>query len=179
MNQSRDGWSAAGTGAFVALATFIYYLVPVPGQMRKQSWELLFWGGTAVLGALIVVSIRRLLKAGLDARARGLILLLCITVLFFSWADDVLAEIPGQFVSLHTPTDALYFSVSTLATVGFGDVHAAGQLARGAVALQIVFNLVFVGTVVAMISGLMRHRATKRITGPPAAGDHGSGDAKD
>jgi voltage-gated potassium channel len=77
------------------------------------------------------------------------------------------------------PTDALYFSISTLATVGFGDVHAAGQLARGAVAVQIVFNLVFVGTVAAMISGLMRHRATKRITGPPAAGDHGSTDAKD
>ena len=36
----------------------------------------------------------------------------------------------GQFAEMATKTDALYFTMSTLGTVGFGDVHATGQLAR-------------------------------------------------
>jgi hypothetical protein len=41
-------------------------------------------------------------------------------------------------------------------------VHASGQLARAAVTLQVLFNLVFIGTAVAMVSGLWRARATRR-----------------
>ena len=42
-------------------------------------------------------------------------LLLTVTVLFFSYADEAVAELPDQFVSLSTKTDALYFNISTLA----------------------------------------------------------------
>ena len=102
---------------------------------------------------------------------RGLIILLCLTVLFFAYADSTLAELPGQFAGLHTKTDSLYFNVSTVATVGFGDVHAVGQLARLAVTLQIIFNLVFLGTAVGLISSLLRTRANQRAqasrNGPP------------
>ena len=142
--------------------TAIYWLLPVPGHVNKDSWELLFWCGLAVLGSLIVVAIRRLLRAGEGARVRGLIILLCLTVLFFSYADRSLVDLPGQFVGLQTKTDAVYFNVSTVATVGFGDVHPIGQLARLAVTVQIVFNLVFLGTAVGMISSLLRTRANQR-----------------
>ena len=74
-----------------------------------------------------------------------------------------LPALPGQFAELHDKTDALYFNISTLATVGFGDVHAVGQLARAAVTLQIVFNLVFLGAAVSLISGYFRERARGRL----------------
>jgi voltage-gated potassium channel len=120
---------------------------------------------------LILVALRGLLRAGEAARLRGLVLLLCLTVLFFSYADRTLAGLPGQFAGLQTKTDALYFNVSTVATVGFGDVHASGQLARQAVTLQIVFNLVFLGAAVGLISGLVRTRANHRAqtAGPQPA----------
>jgi voltage-gated potassium channel len=105
---------------------------------------------------------------------RTLVLLLALTVLFFSWCDDSVARLPGQFVDLHTKTDALYFNISTIATVGFGDVHAAGQLARAAVTVQIVFNLVFLGAAVTMISGFVRQRAQSRRAGRSAAKDGAS-----
>jgi voltage-gated potassium channel len=162
VTQPRPGQAAAGTAALVVLATVVYFLLPVPGRMHETSWTILFCCGVAVLGTFIVLSVIRLLKAGEDTRARALILLLCLAVFFFSWADDALAKIPGEFAQLHTKIDALYFSVSTLATVGFGDVHASGQLARAAVTLQVLFNLVFIGTAVAMVSGLWRARATRR-----------------
>jgi hypothetical protein len=159
VSQSR---AAAGTFALIVVATVGYFLLPVPGQMRETSWEILFYCAVAVLGTFILLSARRLNQAGEDTRARGLILLLCITVFYFSWADDALAKIPGEFAGLHTKIDALYFSISTLATVGFGDVHASGQLARAAVTLQVLFNLVFIGTAVALLSGKMRARASRR-----------------
>ncbi len=89
-------------------------------------------------------------------------------MLFFSWSDASVAKLPGQFAQLHDKTDALYFNVSTLATVGFGDVHPVGQLARAAVTLQIVFNLVFLGAAVSMITGFFRTgraRFTRQDTG--------------
>ena len=47
--------------------------------------------------------------------------------------------------------DALYFTMSTIATVGFGDVHATGQAARVVVTLQIFLDLIFVGLVARII----------------------------
>lgn len=160
--QLRD---AGVTVLLAALVTTVYYLVPVPGRMSQSSWAVLFFLGVAVLGALILLAIRSLLHAGEDARLRGLILLLTVTIMFFSWADASVARLPGQFADLHDRTDALYFNVSTLATVGFGDVHPVGQLARAAVTLQIVFNLVFLGAAVSIITGFFRRRAG-RLHGP-------------
>ena len=160
---------SVGTVLLVAAATVVYYLIPVP-RLGEGAWATLFFAGAGVLGVLILTAVGRLLRAGEDARIRGLVLLLTVTVLFFSWCNASVAKLPGQFADLHDKTDALYFSVSTLATVGFGDVHPAGQLARGAVTLQIVFNLVFLGAAVSLISGFFRRQAHARSHGP-APGD--------
>jgi NhaP-type Na+/H+ or K+/H+ antiporter len=147
----------------VVLATAVYFVLPVPGRMRAGSWALLFSCGVVVLGLLILAAIRRLLRAGENVRIRGLALLLVLTLLFFSWCDDSVAMLPGQFAELHSKIDALYFNVSTIATVGFGDVRPVGQLARAAVTVQIVFNLVFIGAAAGLVSGYLRSRATRRM----------------
>jgi voltage-gated potassium channel len=150
------------TMLIVAAVTVVYFLVPVPGRMRESSWTILFAGGVIILGLLMVGMIRQLLHADIDARARSLIVLLSCVILFFSWANVTLSRIPGEFTDLHTKIDSLYFSISTLATVGFGDVHADGQLARAAVTLQILFNLVFLGTAITMVTGLWRRQVQAR-----------------
>jgi hypothetical protein len=157
----------AMTLVLVVVATAVYFAVPVPGRMKEFWWAVLFGIGTAVLGLLIVVAIRRLLRAGEGARIRALVLLLVLAVLWFSWCDRSVAVLPGQFADMNTKTDALYFTVSTLSTVGFGDVHATGQLARAAVTVQIVFNLVFIGLAVGTLSGFVRTRATRRLQPGP------------
>ncbi len=170
-SQLRD---AIVTLLLIAAATAVYYQIPVPGRMREDSWIILFGCGLVVLAVLILLAGARLLRAGEQARIRGLVLALTVTVLFFSWADESVAMLPDQFVQLSTKTDALYFNISTLATVGFGDVHPVGQLARAAVTLQIVFNLVFLGAAVSVISGYFRTRARGRLPSGSAAGgaDH-------
>ena len=68
----------------IAAATAVYYEIPVPGRMREDSWVILFSSGVVVLGVLILLAVGRLLRAGEQARIRGLVLLLTVTVLFFS-----------------------------------------------------------------------------------------------
>jgi len=170
---------AVGALALVVLATVVYYVLPVPGRMREGSWAVLFGCGSGVLALLILLSIRKLLSEPEHVRLRNLVLLLVLTVLFFSWCNRSLAELPGQFVGLQTKTDALYFNVTTLSTVGYGDIHAAGQLARVAVTVQIAFNLVFLGTAVTIISGFFRRRAQGRAAArsgsEPGGGGSGGG----
>jgi voltage-gated potassium channel len=166
---------------WVVVAAVVFFLIPAPGRMRESSWTVLFAVGLFVLALLIVLRIRTLLHATEGVRARGLIVLLSCTVLWFAYADVTLAAIPGEFADLHTKIDAVYFCISTLATVGFGDVHAAGQLARAAVTLQVVFNLVFLGAAVTVVTGILRQRVqasrNQPQSGNAAHPDHGPGPA--
>jgi hypothetical protein len=173
MTKHSELWRVVSTVALIAAATLVYAAIPVPGRMRESSWEIMFGSGLIVLGLLIVLSVRRLLREGEQARIRALTLLLTVTVLFFSWADESVAALPNQFTELTNKTDAIYFTISTLATVGFGDVHPVGELARAAVTLQIVFNLVFLGTAVSLISGVFRRRAQVRVAA--SSKSHSSG----
>lgn len=59
---------------------------------------------------------------------------------------------------IETRLDALYFSATTMTTTGYGDIVATGQLARGLVTAQLVFDVVFVATVVGLIQAGIRRR---------------------
>jgi voltage-gated potassium channel len=75
---------------------------------------------------------------------------------------------PTQFQSLVTRTDSLYFTVITLGTVGYGDVHAVGQLARVVTMIQVAFDLVVIGALIAVASSRFQVVVTrKRIPNNP------------
>lgn len=145
----------------------VYFAVPVGRQASLVVAVLSVLGlltGVVVLAVLIVGQVRRLLRAGADdsVRVQTLLVLLYVAVGMFALGYFVLERsAEGQFSGLETKVDALYFTMTTLATVGFGDVHATGQVARALVTVQIVFNLVFVGTLVSMLTGQIR-RARRR-----------------
>jgi voltage-gated potassium channel len=157
--------------AILALAAVlvVYYALPVgeaPSAVGVVISVVGLLGGMGVLVYLTIRQVRRLAGARPDdegIRIESLIFLIYIVVPMFAFGYFVLETAdPGQFDSLETKTDALYFTVSTLATVGFGDVHAVDQLARALVTLQIAFDLVFVGAMVSLLTGLVRSRATTR-----------------
>jgi uncharacterized membrane protein YedE/YeeE len=151
----------------------VYYALPV-GEDRSSYAEAgavaVLAIGAGVLGWLIVRQVRHQLTAGEDesVRIQSLLTLLYVVVVVFALGYFMLARADdSQFSELDTKTDALYFTMATLGTVGFGDVHAAGQLARGLVALQIAFDLVFVAALASMVGGQIRRRAEAlRDAGP-------------
>ena len=83
------------------------------------------------------------------AGARGLSMLLILLVMAASLTFFLLNKVsPEQVIGLQTRTDALYFTLGTMTTVGFGDVHAEGQVARAMVCALLVFNVVVVASLV-------------------------------
>ncbi|GAA3258459.1 potassium channel family protein [Dactylosporangium siamense] len=149
----------------------VYYLIPLRLLRATSDWVQA--GAAVVAFAVLVTAFRRQLVrdvrggGGTGVRLETLLNLVIVTVFTFSLVYALLAQHEGQFAGLDTRTDALYFTLSTLATVGFGDVHAIGQAARIAVSGQIVFNLVYVAAAVAVFTGGVRRRlGPERVTQP-------------
>ena len=140
----------------------IFYSVPVSSQESAGRTAIAVMITLVGIGALAWAIVAQL-KRQLHSRSEDihtLVMLLVLVAMVFALGFFVLQEhSPGQVSGLSTRTDALYFTISTLTTVGFGDIHAEGQLARGLVILQLVFNAVFVGALVSTVVGTIRSRA--------------------
>ncbi len=168
----RIGRGALALGGIVVA----YYAVPVAEV--PTSWDLVVscLGLLAGLGAVVFVAIRqvrqlaRFERGDPGVRLDVLVLVVFVVVPLFSLGYYGIEQgDASQFADLATKTDALYFTLSTLATVGFGDVHATGQLARALVSLQIVFDLVFVAALISVLTTQLRARAAARRAGPGTA----------
>jgi voltage-gated potassium channel len=151
-----------------------YYAAPVGGLSDSAVAVALsvvgLLAGLAALAWVILREVRTLVRTSLDDPAvqiDSLVLLIFVVVPLFALGYFALESAdPDQFAELATKTDALYFTLSTLATVGFGDVHATGQLARVLVIVQMTFDLVFVAAVVSVLTTHIRRRAAA-IRGRP------------
>jgi voltage-gated potassium channel len=134
-------------------ALLFYYFVPI-GDQEHPIWRwAIFVIGLGVLILLIVRQMGRQLAAGSDpgVRVRSLIALLYPVVVLFALTYYIIQTTdPTQFVDLATRTDALYYTVITLGTVGYGDVHAVGQFARVITMIQVAFDLVVIGALIAV-----------------------------
>jgi hypothetical protein len=147
------------------LLLVVYFVVPTDsgqGTLPLIVRALATLVGLAVAVMLIVRQVRRQLDVA-EAPLTGLLTALVGGVLFFALADYLVAiNAPGEFVDLNTRLDGLYFALSTLATVGFGDVHAQGQVARGLLCVQMVFNTVIIATGLSVLSKQIAARARER-----------------
>ena len=157
--ERRRAWLAC------ALLAVIFFVVPVetdPNAARmgvRVLVSLLMVGGVTWL---VTGMVRRQLTAPTrEARSLAhLVVALVAGLLVFALADYVVARAaPAQFVDLETRIDALYFALTTLTTVGYGDVHAQGQFARVLVSVQLAFSIGVIATGVSLV--------VKQLTGRP------------
>jgi voltage-gated potassium channel len=151
--------------AEVSLLIGAYFVVPITNE--SLALRLLFYGlGIALVVAITVRQLGREMRgADLSVRVDSLVIAIVLSTLIFSLSYVAIDDArPDEFDGLATRLDALYFSVSTTATVGFGDVHAVGQLARAIVTVQIVFNLVVLAAAASVLSRTLtaRRRAAAR-----------------
>jgi voltage-gated potassium channel len=153
----------------VAVLSFtLYFTLP----FDKAS---AFNTGVALLIGLVLVTILLAWQARQIAhdphpRARAVEALVTsfpIAVLVFATTYFLMSEgSPESFNQPLSRVDSLYFTVSTFATVGFGDVAAVTEAARIIVTIQIVVDLILVGLVVRVFlssvqSGLERQASAE------------------
>ncbi|MCP2290894.1 Ion channel [Nocardia amikacinitolerans] len=177
--------------AALVCALLFFYGVPMEWDL-SDDWSGQWLGLAAFLagvGGLIWLATRRVRRYLREPRATGgrvdgLLLMLCVVVMFFAiYYYRLAVQYPGEFDGLVTRTDALYYTIVTLGTVGYGDIHAVGQTARIATMVQIVFDLVVIGSLLAIVSTGITHRMEEaarqaRATGsdnaPPRADGTGN-----
>jgi hypothetical protein len=81
---------------------------------------------------------------------------------------------PASFSEAMERTDALYFTVTVFATVGFGDISPVSDAARIIVTVQMIADLLLLGLVLrALLNAVDKGRTRQSATTSPAqeAGD--------
>jgi hypothetical protein len=144
-------------GLLVAYYAFPLRLDSTSGTVFSVLLTALGLGALAwTLGSELVHTRR----GGEGRSTRVLIFLLILLVMMFSLTFFLVNHVdPDQIIGLETRTDALYFTLSTMATVGYGDVHAEGQVARVLASALIIFNVV-------VVASLAREHFGRGVGGP-------------
>jgi voltage-gated potassium channel len=137
----------------------IYYLLPLDRTSTGVAISMLAAGLLALTG-LITFQVRSIIKAEYPA-LRGVGALATSAPLFlllFAATYFVLGTISASnFSEPMTRTDALYFTVTVFATVGFGDITAKTEVARALVTGQMVAGIVVVGIGARLIVDAVKH----------------------
>lgn len=146
--------------ATLAGGLVLFFAMPVRGGTSTGGLvrgTLVALAGVAAVAWVIVRQVRG--SGRRELTPLQLVMLAEIVTCTFSLAYYSLeVHDPEQFVGINSRLDALYFTLTTMTTVGYGDIHAAAQLARALVCIQLAFNLVFL----AVLAHLLRSRLGDR-----------------
>ena len=157
------------------LALLVYFVIPLDGEHAELIAGALVIVATFALLPLAVHRARRVVTADQPVlvAAQSLAITLTLLIVAFSSIYFVLgSEHEDQINGIRTKIDALYFTITILSTVGFGDVTATGQGARALVATHMIVNLVFLAVAIRLLSSALEKRkdnAPNRLTPNPDA----------
>lgn len=152
-----------------AAALALYYMVPLIPRAHEAIW----WRLAVVLAIFIAVvshEIRAILHHAYPGRRAvvALAVVLPLFVVLFSWLYLVVSRSnPAAFGVEFSRTEALYFAITVLSTVGFGEITPKTDPARLLVAAQMVSDLVLLAIVVKLILGTASR--THEYRGTPTA----------
>jgi len=157
-------------GSAIALVA-IYYLLPLDHSARWLAITTLVIGLVALI-ALIVFQVRAIIASpfpGLRA-VEALAISLPLFLLLFASTYVVMGAIAaGSFSQPMNHTNALYFTVTVFATVGFGDITARTEAARLLVTGQMIIDLLILGLGARVILGAVTRGRQRRPQQPGAA----------
>ena len=142
----------------------LYYRLPLTGELESSTLVLLL-AGLAVFAGVISWQVRAILRSPYPAlRAiEALAVAIPLFLLVFAVTYVRLADAhPGAFSEPLSRTDALYFTITVFATVGFGDITPVDGGARVAAMIQMLGDLVVVGLVLQVMLGAVKRGWRRR-----------------
>jgi hypothetical protein len=155
---SLDRLASPGTLAAVLL---LYFAVPLDAHpcVGRLLVELAVTLSALCWVAVVIIREARDQLSGDEHTLEGrhIALLVEAALLLFSLTYYLLAvRGTNQMVGIDTRLDALYFTAATMATVGYGDVHPVGQLARGVTTANLVFDVVVLAAAARVVARARR-----------------------
>ncbi len=179
---SAGRWRSAGPGLLRSLATTVvlaglYYLLPLD---HIRNVRLTLVAGLLILLAVTGWQLQAIARARYPAvrAVEALFITVPWFLLLFASAYFTMASThPANFNTRPlTRTDALYFTVTVFATVGFGDITAVSQSARLIVTAQMMLDLLVLGLGVRVFVGTVQFARRQAAPGVPPAQTRQQGD---
>jgi hypothetical protein len=142
----------------------LYYLLPLDRPWGSDTAVRLLIG-LLVFAGLAVWQVKAIVGArypGLRA-AEALGLIIPVYLLLFASTYFVMERASAaNFTQPLTRTDALYFSVTVFATVGFGDISAKSETARVVLIVQMLADLALLGAGARVLLGAVQRGQQRR-----------------
>jgi len=136
---------------FLIVSLAIFFTIPYDGLSDNRQAVLRLVVGLSLLLVVIVVLIRRILSAPLPQlkTLEALVVLLVKFICLFAGTYLLISHFDsGAFNEPLTHISALYFTIVTFGTVGFGDIAPQSDLARLLVSAQIIIDFVFIAAII-------------------------------
>jgi hypothetical protein len=153
----------------VTVLGLVVYAVAPWNRLEHGSAIGLFLGWLVLLNLALWWELRSVARSPhpwLRAAQAVVLLLLLLVVPFATAYAYASASDPGNFTQPLTRIDAMYFTVTVFSTVGFGDIAPVTEAARILVTAQMVIDLVLIGVIVKVLTGVARYRRDT-LRGPP------------
>jgi voltage-gated potassium channel len=142
----------------------LYFTLPITGSLDGSA-ALLLALGLLVFAGVVSWQVRAVLRSeypGLRA-VEALASAIPLFLLVFAVAYLLMADADGgAFSEPLSRTDALYFTITVFATVGFGDITPRTDLARVATMVQMLGDLLVVGLVLHVMVGAVKAGLQRR-----------------
>ena len=156
-------WTVLRTSFYASLLVAAFYLLPL--DLSGSDSVTVLTAGLLIVAGFVAWEVRSILRADyplLQAIA-ALILTVPLFLLLFSSVYYLMEHAaPQDFTEHMTRTDALYFTVTTFATVGFGDITARSQGARLVVTVQMLADLLVIGFGIKVLFGAAKMGRRRR-----------------
>ncbi|GAA4239749.1 potassium channel family protein [Actinomadura meridiana] len=160
-------WITARTALTSACMLAAYFAAPLNRSFTTTS-ALTLVAALAALGVFVGWQARAISRSPLPMlrTIEALATAVPFFLLLFATAYCLLAnDSPGGFSEPLTHVDALYFTVTVFASVGFGDIVPLSQPARVLTTTQMIADLLVLGLVVKVLVGAMRRGVEHRPRG--------------
>ncbi|MFD3547103.1 potassium channel family protein [Streptomyces sp. NPDC058655] len=158
------------SGVVVAAATTGYYTLPLDRDADQRIASVLVLGLLAIGGLLALQAVGIIGSPHPRLRAiEALTTAVPLFLLLFAATYFLYAQEHGgrSFSEPLNRNDALYFTVTVFATVGFGDIVPVSQTARVLTTCQMAADLILVGLIAKVMVGAVRIGLERRQSSTP------------
>ena len=149
----------------LAVLLGVYFLLPVGEHVGDASTVIRLVLGVLLFGAILAWQVRQILQSDTPALRAIEALIVAIPTFIVVYASTYVgieAAAPGSFSQSVDKLSALYFTVVTLGTVGYGDIAPTSSIARMTVSSQILLDLVLIAMIARLLTGAARRSLDRR-----------------